>query len=90
MNIAKSVIRRIVVASKVRHVITVLFVLFASSVYAQETPVNNELAVCREQVDKLAAQVVQIRLEYLRKTEEAKAYQAAIDQQAKLKGPAKP
>ena len=68
-----------------RHGITVLFVLLSTSAFAQD----NELAACKEQVDKLAAQVVQIRLEYLRKTEEAKAYQAAVDQQAKLKAPAK-
>ncbi len=72
-----------------RHGITVLLVLFASSVYAQETPVDNDLKACREQVSKLTDQVVAIRLEALRKTEEAKAYQAAVDQQAKLKAQAK-
>jgi len=74
----------------VRHGITVFVVLMLSTAAFAQSPEDNALVACREQVSKLADQVVAIRLEYLRKTEEAKAYQAAIDQQAKLKAPAKP
>jgi len=76
-------------SSKVRHCITVLLVIVSTAVYAQETPDSPELAACRARVGELADQVVAIRLEALRKTEEAKAYEAARAQRDALKPQAK-
>jgi hypothetical protein len=46
---------------------------------------SEQLLACQAQVQKLAQDVVTARLEALRKTEEAKAYDAAVKQQQALK-----
>ncbi len=65
--------------------VIVAVLLMSAPAFAQEPDPDHQLAACQAQVTKLAGDLVQARLEALRKTEEAKAYEAAVKVQNALK-----